>query len=160
MLYQALMVVIILVPILFLAYITTRLVAGKSARAMKGRHIDIVETVNLGVDKKLHLIKVGGKYILISSGGKNVEFLSEIPAEDVEDLQSGVIQTQTTAFDFKKLFDKYIQFNKEKRTEPVTSDDQSNGDGLEKGSSIRNNLNRLKAINSSMEGRGRQNGDE
>ncbi len=64
--------------ILFLTYVTTRYLAGKSGKAMKGKHLSIVETISLGADKRIHLVKAGEKHILISSTSKSIEYLTEL----------------------------------------------------------------------------------
>jgi len=96
--------------ILFLAYITTKLVAGKATSAMKGRYIEIVETVNLGMDKKIHLVKVDKQFILIATSGKNIEFLTNITLENYEEHEKN--EKKNNFFNFKSILDKYMQFNK------------------------------------------------
>jgi len=100
--------------ILFLAYVTTRLVAGKAARVMKGRYIEIVETVSLGMDKKIHLVKVDKQFVLIATSGKNIEFLTNVTLEDYEDLEK--LEKKNNNFDFKAFLEKYMQFNRNNRT--------------------------------------------
>ena len=92
--------------ILFLTYVTTRYIAGKSNKAMKGRNIQIVETVSLGLDKRIHLVKAGNQYILISSTSKNIEFLSNVNIEETDSKTPEVPGLQNV-FNFKELFDKY-----------------------------------------------------
>jgi flagellar biosynthetic protein FliO len=80
---QILLFLVIFGAILLLAFYTTRFIALKAGSMMRGKHIRIVDTVSLGADKKLFLVKAGSRYFLLSSSGKNIEFISEI--DDIED---------------------------------------------------------------------------
>lgn len=114
---------IVFSSVLFLAYIATRFVSGKANKAMKGKHISIVETVSLGLDKQVHMLKVGEQFILIASSGKNIEFLTAVKLDNYEE------QAHTDigfGFDFKSTFDKCINAIKDKKStrgESVNLDD-------------------------------------
>jgi len=127
--------------ILFLAFITTKFIAGKSSQAMKGRYINIVETVSLGMDKRLHLVKVHNQYILIASSNKKIEFLTSLTLEEIEDVEVSNNQT----FEFKQIFDKYIKSFKAKKDRTAEHDENEGMDYYDN-SSLKNNLNRLKTI--------------
>jgi len=64
--------------IIVLAFYTTRFVALKAGSMMRGKHIRIIDVVSLGADKKLFLVKAGNKFFLLSSWGKNLQFISVI----------------------------------------------------------------------------------
>lgn len=83
--FKSFLFLLIFGSILFLAYITTKLVASKVNNTMKGKYISVVETINLGTDKKLYLVKVSNTFILLSSSGKKLEFLTVVPIEDYEE---------------------------------------------------------------------------
>ena len=68
--------------ILFLAYFTTRFLGSKFENKAKGKYIRQVESVSLGPDRQLHLVKVSEQYMLIASSGKNIEFLSEVRVDE------------------------------------------------------------------------------
>lgn len=146
--------------LLFLTYVTTRYVGGKQNKAMKGRHISVLETVPLGMDKRLHLIKAGNTYVLIASTSKTVEFLTAVNLEDSAPEQvtdtgrMGGQQAEPATssgeeespFGFKSLFDKYISIYKIKKDhtdkihgEELNADMPGNRD-------FRANLGKLKKI--------------
>jgi flagellar protein FliO/FliZ len=129
--------------ILFLTYVTTRYIAGRSNRALKGRHIQIVETVSLGLDKRIHLVKAGNQYILISSTSKHVEFLSKVDVEDAENKTPEAPGLQNV-FNFKELFDKYASAYRRR------NEDRGENAGTTAGEagaqSFRSNLDRLRTI--------------
>ncbi|TFG48709.1 MAG: hypothetical protein E4H40_04200 [Candidatus Brocadiia bacterium] len=55
----------------------------------QGRNISVVETVHLGAQKTLHLIKVGeGRKLLIASGGQSINLLADV-TEDFEEKVQG-----------------------------------------------------------------------
>lgn len=119
--------------LLFLTYVTTRYVGGKQNKAMKGRNINVLETVSLGMDKRLHLVKAGSTYVLIATTSKTVEFLTVVALENpvtepatspgrMGEQQAG---PATSSFDFKSLFDKYTGIYKIKKdhTDQIHSDE-------------------------------------
>jgi len=55
---------------LFLAYVTTKFIGTRTNKIVKGKYIKIIETVNLGFDSRLHLVKAGEEFVLISTCGK------------------------------------------------------------------------------------------
>ncbi len=129
--------------ILFLTYVTTRYIAGKTGRALKGRNIQIIETVSLGLDKRIHLVKAGNRYILISSTSKHIGFLSDVSMEVEEDSKPEAAGQQNV-FNFKELFDKYTSVYL-KRNEKQAGKEEPPGGGAS-GPNFRTNLGRLKTI--------------
>lgn len=93
--------------ILFLTYVTTKFIAGKSGKALKGKHIQVVETVSLGLDKRIHLVKAGNRHILISSTSKSIGFLAEVDVGDGGE-KAEEPSEQQNVFNFRELFDKYV----------------------------------------------------
>lgn len=128
--------------ILFLSYVTTRYLAGKANKVMKGRYLNIVETISLGTDKRIHLIKAGEKHILIASTSKSIEFLTKLTIDE-EVLNDSTTQSPQNVFDFKALFEKYMNLYKSKKSisyKPKASDNNMEGD------TFRCNLEKLKNI--------------
>lgn len=128
--------------ILFLTYVTTRYIAGKSGRALKGRNIQIVETVSLGLDKRIHLVKAGNQYILISSTSRHIEFLSNVNIE--EENQTQEVSGLQNVFNFKELFDKYTGAYRNRNGNSTEKTDESTSEAETR--SFRKNLGRLKTI--------------
>jgi len=144
--------------ILFLTYVTTRYLAGKSNKAMKGKYINIVETVSLGLDKRLHLVKVGEQFFVIAIAGKSVEFLTDIKLDTYDNDED--VQNEG-AFNFKGLFEKYIQNYKLKKKEDLENEKNDKNLISElQGFSFKKNLEKLKEINGRMGRRVEKDGDE
>jgi flagellar protein FliO/FliZ len=128
--------------LLFMAVITTRFIGIKAQKAMKGSHITIIETVSLGLDKKIHLVKAGEQYILIASSGKTMEFLTTVTLNEAE---PGTDMAESPVQDFRMLFDKYIQgFKSLKNGKNDVADNMTVGS--EEEGTFRSNLDRLKKI--------------
>ena len=144
--FEAILFLIVFGSILFLAYIAARYIAGKSGKAMKGRYIEIVETISLGPDKKLHLVRVDKQFVLIASCGKNVEFLANIPLEGYENIAN--VEEKSEAFDFKSFFSKYLEIYRNFKNEnfPFRNRTQNAPDNRPEGY-FKENLNRLRELN-------------
>jgi flagellar protein FliO/FliZ len=156
--FQGLLFIIGFGAILFLAYITTRFIAGKSSSVMKGKYINIVETVSLGMDKRLYLVKVGGQFFIIASSGKTIQFLTSVDMSDFEELEE--IQAEKV-FSFKNFFSKYLQAYKAKSNEndnQIKRDDKKSNHTA--GLIFKENLNILRNINKKFDTQDKKDGNE
>ena len=144
--FEAILFIIVVGSILFLAYIAARYIAGKSGKAKKGRYIEIIETISLGADKKLHLVRVDKQFVLIASFGKNVEFLANIPLEGYENIAN--VEEKSEAFDFKSFFNKYLEIYRNLKNENFLfrNRTQNASDNNPEGY-FKENLNRLREFN-------------
>ncbi len=145
--------------ILFLSYVTTRYLAGKSVKAMKGKYLNIIETISLGADKRIHLVKTGDKYILVASTAKSIEFLTTLTIDDEEAAAESVTQGGQNVFDFKALFEKYMNSYKTRKSiafkpepDPVS--------GPPEADKFRFNLEKLKNITQRINTQRDKDGDE
>lgn len=155
---QVLLFLLAFGSILFLAYITTKLVAGKASRGMKGKYIDIIETVSLGVDKKIHLVKVDKQFVLIASSGKNIEFLTNVTLDNYEDQKKS--EEENSVFDFKTFFEKYVQANKGRPSREKGKNEGRKAEADHVENSFGQNLSRLKALTGRLDDEKQKSGDE
>jgi flagellar protein FliO/FliZ len=105
--FSFIMIMSIFGAVLFLAYVTARFLGGKAGNIMKGKNIQVVETISLGLDKQIHLIHVGEKFILLSTAGKSVQMLTVLTPEEMGEIvleKSQVHQSEQ----FKEIFEKYV----------------------------------------------------
>lgn len=144
--------------LLFLTYVTTRYIGGKQNRAMKGKNISIVETVTLGMDKRLHLIKAGNQFVLIASTAKTIEFLTNVTLEDTIPEQEMNSQ-ENGAFDFKSLFDKYVNSYKTKKENKGIIQEVKTSADMQEGRDFKSNLSRLRTIVQKNEFHEKENGE-
>ncbi|NMB32952.1 MAG: flagellar biosynthetic protein FliO [Clostridium sp.] len=110
---SAILFIVVFGFILLLAYITTKFVGTRTSRIAKGKHIDIIETISLGFDSRLHLIKAGEEYVLISTSGKNTRLLTRVNMGDYSPKEN---EKEMSHFNFKDIFEKCFRGSKN-RTE-------------------------------------------
>lgn len=67
--------------ILAATYYVTKFLASRGLNQSKTKTMKLLETMPLGADKSLHLVKVGGQYYLIGSASKNLFLVSELDQE-------------------------------------------------------------------------------
>jgi len=81
-------------------------VSKNTAKTMKGRNIEVIETLKLSVDKQLYIIRAGDKYILLSSTGKNIQLLCELNLDG--DAITEQTEQETGTNEFKAILEKYL----------------------------------------------------
>lgn len=154
---KVLAVLLALGSILFLSYVTTRFVGTKARRVMTGKYISIIETVNIGMDKQLHLVKVGDQFVLIASAGKSVEFLSVV---NIDNYDEEAADRNPGTVNFKLLFDKYVQLYKDRKEEKKASQGTSPAGEVRYGEVFRSNLEKLKKLNKEASHKGKADENE
>jgi len=142
---------------LFLAYVSTKLLGSKISKGMRGKHLKVIDSIGLGFDKQIHLIKVGEQLLLVSSSNKSLKFMTLLDNNIVkltkEELEL-VDQAQETSIDnvFKNYLEMFKHMSKKADKtviEEVSKDDESR---------FNNNLSKLKGIFSKI--KSDKNGDE
>ncbi|MBR1443993.1 MAG: flagellar biosynthetic protein FliO [Firmicutes bacterium] len=84
MLGQFFFLIVVFVFILFLAYYSTKLIARAKAGGITRGNIKIIETLSLGINASLQIIKVGEKFFLISVTKDNINLISEIDEDKLK----------------------------------------------------------------------------
>lgn len=109
---QLITVLIIFVFVLILTYFTTRWMA----RIQKGRsfnkNLRIIETISVGNNKMISIVEAGTKYIVVSIGKDDVNYLTELKEEELKDLsfkdpQSMMQNPESFSAIMDKLKEKY-----------------------------------------------------
>lgn len=160
---QVLLMLLAFGSILFLAYITTRYIGTKTGKTMMGKHVNVVETISLGTDKRLHLIKAGEQYLLIASTSKSVELISEIRLDEAGEVEKSETAAFQNVFDFKSIFEKYAGVHKNIKgfgKNNAGSNESSNNASDVSRLNFKNNLDRLRNITVGMVGDNLKNEDE
>ena len=151
-------VIIALGSIIFMSYVATRYIGSKTGKIMRGKYINIIETVSLGIDKQLHLVRVEEQFVLIASSGKNIEFLTTIK---MDKFATDEPQGNSNVFDFKNIFEKYLQSLKNKKDNKTNAKERSYAvEEPVEGDVFKSNLNKLRAITMKKDRQGEENGDE
>ncbi len=130
--------------LLFLTYVTTRYIGTKQNKAMKGKRLHIIESISLGADKRIHLLKAGKTFALIATTSKTIEFLTTLDMEE-DFLTEDEIPEGENLFDFREIFDKYISaYKKQKKSEKTQGEDTAAE--IPDRNRFKSNLSRLKLI--------------
>ena len=102
--------------LLFLTYVTTRYIGRKQVRAMKSKSISVLETVMIGTDKRLHLVKAGNSFLLIATTSKSVVFLTAVDLD--ESGENALLEEEKEArFDFKTILKNMRAFTGQRKKE-------------------------------------------
>ncbi|MCL2398218.1 MAG: flagellar biosynthetic protein FliO [Defluviitaleaceae bacterium] len=99
--YMLLLVVVVSV----LAYYTTRLVASAKLGRGGQRNLEILESMGVGSQSYIHVIRVGKQYVLIGSTRGQVNILTQLDANQLQLSEAG----QRSAFDI--IFAKFQRKN-------------------------------------------------
>ncbi|MDQ2085882.1 flagellar biosynthetic protein FliO [Herbivorax sp. ANBcel31] len=144
--------VIVFSSILFLAYVTTKYIGKKTNRVMKGKYVTVIETVSLGFDNRLHLVKVADDFMLISSAGKNIQMLKTV---ELDEQKKEIDTNNPNTVNFKDFFNKYLKnFKSKNANETIENSDKNVNAGDDrnlKGEKIKKNLKRLKELGSDLQ---------
>jgi flagellar protein FliO/FliZ len=79
--------------IVFLAYVSTKFIGTRASSAAMGKYLRVIDTISLGLDKQIYLVKVGEQLFLVSSSNKNVQFLSLVDHNKVKLDPQDVLQS-------------------------------------------------------------------
>jgi len=145
--------------LLFLAYVTARYIGQKQMRTMQGKNISVVETVMLGGDKRLHLVRAGNSYVLIATTSKSVEFLTNVEMDETAAREPDIADKEMR-FDFRSILEKYGGIYRPKReeasAEPASEDADKQNDNR-----FRSNLDKIrKLVNKDNHTKLNENGDD
>ena len=96
--------------ILFLAYITTRIVAKKSGIRAKSKYMEVVDRLDFGADKQLFILRAGDEFFLVSKTSKGIDMLTKVAL----DYSGAYAEAQATPdgekMDFRALLEKHLKF--------------------------------------------------
>ena len=89
--FEILFILIVFFCILFLAYVVTRFIAKRSSGRMKSRYIEIVDSLGIGADAQLLIVKAGGEFFLAAKSQKQISLLTklELTADALQDGANG-----------------------------------------------------------------------
>ncbi len=107
-LFQLISVLIIFVFVLAITYLTTRWMAGFQKSKANNRNLKIVETICVGNSKYVSIVSAGSKYIVVSVGKDEVNFLTEITEDELVDLSfKNEIAKEFPKDSFSSILDKF-----------------------------------------------------
>ncbi len=148
-----------------LLILTTRFLLSKSKNMLKGKYIQIVESLSLGVNNKIHLIKIEEEFFLISATNKKIEFLTKVNLNEYK--QEDIKNPISEIIDFKTILKKYVpnlnvNNQAKKETEPESVDmlnrKNQNSDEIKNNNMIfKGNLEKLRNLTNTINGQRSEN---
>lgn len=114
--------IIAFICVLFLAIYVTKLVATSSYLKSNNKNIKILESIGVGYQNSVQLLKVGNKYILIGNTKEKVTLLLDLNEDDIAliDMEDQVPISSS----FRGYLDKYLL----KKYDENDSKDNSGGE--------------------------------
>ncbi len=151
-------VILAFIVVMVLLLLTTRYLAYKSKKMLKGNYMQIIETLNLGTSNRIHLIKVDKDFYIVAATNKNVEFLSKVIINDYQEQE--MKNPISEVVDFTSILKKYtngLSFGSKTKEKVVPQPLQTENEG-ENNVVFRSNLEKLKNLANSMNNNRSENG--
>ena len=130
--YGFITIVFILLCLWFLAFIMTKFIGNKSKSSMKSKYMRVVDTMAMGFDKTLYLVKVGEQYIIMCSSQKGFDYICSLNNNFSIKESNDRLDEEISAKGFSKYFDFF---------KPVAEEKNEKNDN-----DIENNIERLKKL--------------
>ncbi|HPU45374.1 MAG: flagellar biosynthetic protein FliO [Clostridiaceae bacterium] len=144
---------IIFSAVLFIAWLTTRLLGRKMAGASKNRLMSVVETLQVGMDRYLYLIKAGDRFFLFYTTRKGMELVSEINIDEEALAAKDEASGSGSGFNFKRIFDFYSGLSRKGKsqvTEDIEPDRQEEADE-QRQAGLPESIKKLRKLNHNQE---------
>lgn len=122
--FSILTILITLGCVIFLAYIMTKFVGKKSMNMMKSKYMMVIDSLSMGFDRTIYLVKVGEQYVLMYSSAKGFEFICNVEPNKIN--PDAVQDQQTQSKSFGKYFDFFSKEQNKKVGYASKNDIQSN----------------------------------
>jgi len=102
--FEILFIFIVFFCILFLAYFVTRFVAKRAAGRLKSRYIEVVDSLAVGADAQILIIKAGEELFLAAKSQKQITLLTKL-ALSPSDVQDAAPQSAGFAENFRSVLE-------------------------------------------------------
>ena len=110
---QFLTILLLFIFVLLITWWTTKWIAKiQKGQMANGTNLEIIETTKISPDKYIQLVRTGEKYIVIAVGKSEVHMLTELNPDEVI-----IEDNNDNTMDFKTIFDKVKNFNKNSNNE-------------------------------------------
>ncbi|MDY2606975.1 MAG: flagellar biosynthetic protein FliO [Lachnospiraceae bacterium] len=118
---QFITLLIVFVIVLFLTYYTTKFIGNYQRVSNRYTNFEVVETYRISNNKYIQIIKVSGKYILISVTKDNVTMLTELDKKNVVKPEYTTGQQS-----FSEILDKFKNLKKHTVNSADENEEQGN----------------------------------
>ena len=120
---SVIVVLVMFVGILYLAYLTTKFIGKRySVKGKQFKNLSVLETVSIGPDRQLVVIKTAGKCLLIGSTPQNISLITELDEDKLSEIPDEQ-PTQTMSF-----YEALKQVTKEKMTKKNQTEETCNAE--------------------------------
>ncbi len=101
---QFVTVLILFIAVLAVTYLVTRYIGGLQRGQTKGNNIEVIETVRIGQNQCVEIVRVADRYLAVGIGKEEVTMLAELDKDSVDLPQegSGVMQSFKEILNRKK----------------------------------------------------------
>lgn len=79
---QLLFLLLIFAVILFLAYVSSRFAGNAQKKNMQSGNLEVLETIRIGNNKHLQIVRAGERYFVIGLGKDEIEKIGELDPAD------------------------------------------------------------------------------
>lgn len=140
---------IIFAAVLFIAWLTAKLLGRKMAGASNNKLMRVVETLPLGMDRCLYLIQAGEHYFLFYATRKSMVPVSEIKLDEDALAARDEAEEKNGGFDFSRVFDFYSSLGKKgkRAKDEVDSGWRQEDIGQRPFSGLSDNVQKLRRLN-------------
>lgn len=139
--------ILIFGSILFLAYVAARFVGKKTLASMQSKHMQLVEQISLGLDKRLILVRVGTEYFLFLSGKKEFRQVAKVKLDKEAEQAINEGESKTgVGFDFHQIYSRYISGYNDKRQNQFKSKTKDVEKKHDKREIIKENIQKLEHL--------------
>lgn len=105
--FQSLVSIIILLGILYLAYIASKYLGTASVKRSSSKHIKLLDITSIGQDKAIAAIKVGQKQYLIGIAPNGINKIADLEEQDILEMLEDVEEDNPLKLEgFKDIFNK------------------------------------------------------
>ena len=108
-------ILIVFFCILLLAYAVTRFIAKRVAGRLKSRYLEVIDTLAVGADAQLLIVKAGEEIFLAAKSQKHISLLSKLDL-DIEDTREGAGPAPGFAESFRTVLEGKLSLVRNKST--------------------------------------------
>lgn len=98
------------IMVLMLAYWCSRLLGKNWANAASGKHMRIIDQIQLGQDKRIVLVKLGEQNYLVGVSPAGIELLTAVEGE----FEDEAVLEQKKGASFKEQMEQYLESHRRK----------------------------------------------
>jgi flagellar protein FliO/FliZ len=107
--WQLLSVLFLFIIVLVGAFFVTKWLSHLQYQQTKGKNMQLIETLRIGPNKMVQLIKVGDRYFVIGLSKEHIQVISEVDQEQIKDQRD---QNKQINVNFKEQFNQILNRGK------------------------------------------------